>query len=82
MEVVHLFMEHFPGATEQVNKNGAFKERDNDGDFPLHCACCSAYPPLELVQFLYEQFPNAIKEGNGKGNTPLHHACAGKTGPM
>jgi Ankyrin repeats (many copies)/Ankyrin repeat len=51
------------------------KERNDEGDLPLHVAC-KLKQPLAVIDLLVQQHPNAINEANGNGYLPLHLACA------
>ena len=57
------------------SRPGAAKEKDNDGNTPLHVAlrpftAC----PADLQLALLQAWPDAAKEKNAKGCTPLHLA--------
>jgi hypothetical protein len=49
-----------------------------NGNLPLHFACARA-ASLEVVQYLVEQWPEAVKKTDIYGYLPLHHACQNKT---
>jgi hypothetical protein len=45
-----------------------------DGSLPLHCAI-STRDTVEVVQWVVEQWPDAVKMADSKRNLPLHVAC-------
>jgi hypothetical protein len=52
-----------------------------DGWLPLHCTCdnvCFYKEPLNVIQFLVEQWPEAVKKSTVNGSLPLHYACSNK----
>jgi ankyrin repeat protein len=67
-----------------VNANPeAVKFRTDDyGRIPLYAACRDfengTEGPLEVVQYLVEQWPQSVKTADFYGDLPLHYACNGK----
>ena len=62
--------------TAQLKANPqAAKEKNRDGDLPLHLAAAGG-APLEVVTALLKASPQAAKEMNSKGELPLHIAVA------
>jgi ankyrin repeat protein len=47
---------------------------DGNGRVPLHTACAKQ-APLEVVQFLIQQFNDSVRQTTTKGLLPLHYAC-------
>ena len=48
----------------------AAKEKNSDGNTPLHRAAANK-APAEVVELLLAAYPEAAKEKNSDGNTPL-----------
>ncbi|CAB9530564.1 Ankyrin Repeat [Seminavis robusta] len=67
--IVKKLVSHFP---ESVGKQAS------DSETPLHLAarplCSNSGPSLELVNFLYQRYPDAIQVRNDAGFLPIHHA--------
>ena len=53
----------------------ATKEKDSDGNFPLHWAAAKK-ASVEVVKLLLDAHPGAAKEKNSDGHFPLHLAAA------
>jgi ankyrin repeat protein len=49
------------------------RQREGNGYLPLHIA--ASLSPLNVVKFLYDQWPDALQESTKKGWTPLHVAA-------
>ena len=50
------------------------KEKNIDGDLPLHVACVCKQP-LKIFQWLVQEHKDALKEKNIDGYLPIHFAC-------
>jgi len=50
------------------------RERDNNGDLPIHIAC-RKHAPFQAIQYLVEQDPATLHISNNDGALPIHLAC-------
>jgi len=62
-------------ARELVGFRANISAIDNNGNIPLHIACRSVHPNLQVIRFLVDQGPGATSSRNNSGELPLHLAC-------
>ena len=57
-----------------METNPNYIEETKNGMLPLHYAC-KRNAPLEVLEFLIQQYPASVKEKDNQGKLPLHYAC-------
>jgi ankyrin repeat protein len=78
MSLFEILRRQRRGAIELIQETlrsrpGAIRERNQDGELPLHVA--ADYGEGDLVRFLARQWPQALRERDLQGKVPLHHAA-------
>jgi len=58
-----------------AQNHDSIRERDSDGNLPIHIACRSHLHPLALIQYLLRQDPATLHIANSAGSLPIHLAC-------
>ena len=68
-DIVELILKYDPKAASKATRN------QNNPNFPLHWACAYNYTDhVEVVEVLYDAYPQAINKYNSEGKTPLDFA--------
>jgi hypothetical protein len=72
IEIIRRMLFMYPKALQMRNFNGST---------PLHCACCSRFASLELIQLLASECPIVCLLTNSDGKTPFREAARGVRKP-
>jgi ankyrin repeat protein len=71
----HLYMFELLNA---LKENTTISDPDRSGMLPLHIACCSGMN-IENIEYLLDEYPEAICTADNNGRLPFHAACTKNT---